>query len=103
MGGFNFRDLMSQAQELQEKMQQKMKETVIEASAGGGTVTVRMNGHKQLLSIKIEPDAVQSGDLEMLQDLIVAAVNEGTRKVEESMRGALGGMIPGGLGGMMGQ
>ena len=102
MGGFNLRDLMSQAQELQEKMQQKMKETVIEASAGGGTVTVRMNGHKQLLSIKIDPEAVNAGDLEMLQDLIVAAVNEGTRKIEESMRASLGGMIPGGLGGALG-
>jgi hypothetical protein len=102
MGGFNLRDLMSQAQELQEKMQQKMKETIVEASAGGGTVTVKMNGHKQLISIRIDPDAVNTGDLEMLQDLIVAAVNEGTRKIEETMRGALGGMIPGGLGGALG-
>jgi DNA-binding YbaB/EbfC family protein len=102
MGGFNLRDLMSQAQELQEKMQQKMKETIVEASAGGGTVTVRMNGHKQLISIKIDPEAVTANDIEMLQDLIVAAVNEGTRKIEESMRTSLGGMIPGGLSGALG-
>jgi DNA-binding YbaB/EbfC family protein len=102
MGGFNLQDLMSQAQELQQKMQQKMKETVIEASAGGGTVTVKMNGHKQLISIKIDPEAVTANDIEMLQDMIVAAVNEGARKIEDSMRSSLGGMIPGGLGGALG-
>ena len=86
--------LMQQAQQLQEKLQQ----TVIEASAGGGSVTVKMNGQKKVLSVTIDPEMVKSGDLEMLQDLVVAAVNEGSRKVDEALQSNLGGM----LGGMMG-
>lgn len=103
MGGFNpgqLRELMSQAQELQKKMHQKMQETIVEASSGGGSVTVKMNGQKQLISVKIEHDVVQSGDVEMLQDLIVAAVNEAARKVEQEIQFSLGGMVPGGLGGL---
>ena len=86
--------LMQQAQQLQEKLQQ----TVVEASAGGGGVTVKMNGQKKVLSVTIDPEIVKSGDLEMLQDLVVAAVNEGNRKVDETLQSNLGGM----LGGMMG-
>jgi len=86
--------LMQQAQQLQEKLQQ----TVVEASAGGGSVTVKMNGQKKVLSVTIDPEIVKSGDLEMLQDLVVAAVNEGNRKVDEALQSNLGGM----LGGMMG-
>lgn len=103
MGGFNpgqIRDLMSKAQEMQRQMQQKMAETVVEATAGGGSVSVKMNGQKHLLSIKIEPDVLQSGDVEMLQDLIVAAQNEAVRKVEEAMQAGLGGML-GGLQGLL--
>lgn len=102
--GFNpnqLRDLMSQAQNLQKQMQQKMEQLVVEASAGGGTVTVKMSGQKQLVSVKIDPEAVQGGDLEMLQDMIVAAVNEAARKVDAEMQSSLGGMMPGGLGGLL--
>ena len=87
--------LMQQAQQLQEKLQQ----TVVEASAGGGSVTVKMNGQKNVLSVTIDPEIVKSGDLEMLQDLVVAAVNEGNRKVDEALQSNLGGMLGGMLGG----
>jgi DNA-binding YbaB/EbfC family protein len=87
--------LMQQAQQLQEKLQQ----TVIEASAGGGSVTVKMNGQKKLLTVTIDPEIVKSGDIEMLQDLVVAAVNEGSRKVDETLQSNLGGMLGGMLGG----
>jgi DNA-binding YbaB/EbfC family protein len=87
--------LMAQAQQLQEKLQQ----TVIEASAGGGSVTVKMNGQKKVLAVTIDPEIVKSGDLEMLQDLVVAAVNEGSRKVDETLQSNLGGMLGGMLGG----
>jgi DNA-binding YbaB/EbfC family protein len=86
---------MQQAQQLQEKLQQ----TVIEASAGGGSVTIKMNGKKEVLAVKIDPEIVKSGDIEMLQDLVVAAVNEGSRKVDETLQSNLGGMLGGMLGG----
>jgi nucleoid-associated protein EbfC len=86
-------EMMSKAQEMQRELQQKMAETVVEASAGGGSVSVRMNGQKQVLGVKIEPDVVQSGDVEMLQDMITAAVNEAGRKVDEAMQSGLGGML----------
>lgn len=87
--------LMQQAQQIQEKLQQ----TVIEASAGGGSVTVKMNGQKKVLAVTIDPEIMKSGDLEMLQDLVVAAVNEGSRKVDETLQSNLGGMLGGMLGG----
>ena len=87
--------LMQQAQQLQEKLQQ----TVIEASAGGGSVTIKMNGKKEVLAVTIDPEIVKSGDIEMLQDLGVAAVNEGNRKVDETLQSNLGGMLGGMLGG----
>lgn len=89
--------MMSKAQDMQRQMQEKMKQTVVEASSGGGSVTVKMNGAKQVLSVKIEPDIVQSGDVEMLQDMVAAAVNEANRKVDEAMQSTLGGML-GGMG-----
>src|SRR5712671_8091390 len=76
MGGFNLQDLMSKAKSQYETLQKKMQETVVEASSGGGTVTAKMDGRKQLLSLRIDPEAVKSGDVEMLQDLVLAAVNE---------------------------
>ncbi len=97
MGGFNLQDLMSKARAQYESLQKKMQETVVEASAGGGTVTAKMDGRKQLLSLKIDPEAVKSGDLEMLQDLILAAINEASRKVDAQMQSTVGGML-GGLG-----
>ncbi len=101
MGGFNIQELMSQAKRQYEVLQKKMQETVVEASSGGGTVTVKMDGRKQVLSMKIDPEAVKAGDLEMLQDLITAAVNEAGRKIDEAMQSSLGGML-GGLGGLSG-
>ncbi len=90
-------EMMSKAQDMQRQMQDKMKQTVVEASSGGGSVTVKMNGAKQVLGVKIEPEIVQSGDVEMLQDMVAAAVNEANRKVDEAMQSTLGGML-GGMG-----
>jgi nucleoid-associated protein EbfC len=82
---------------MQRQMQEKMKETVVEASSGGGAVTVKMNGAKQVLGVKIDPEIVKSGDVEMLQDMVAAAVNEAARQADESVQSSLGGML-GGLG-----
>jgi DNA-binding YbaB/EbfC family protein len=101
MSGFNLQELMSQAKQQYEVLQKKMEQTVVEASAGGGTVTVKMDGRKQVLVIKIDPEAVKAGDVEMLQDLVTAAVNEAGRKVDQAMQSSVGGML-GGLGGMIG-
>ncbi len=96
-------NLLKQAQAFQEKMaksQEEASQKIVEASAGGNMVTVRMNGKQALLSVTIDPEVVKSGDVEMLQDLIIAAVNEGVRKGQElmadEMKGLTGGMnIPG--------
>ena len=93
----NLQEMMGQMKQMQEQLQQKMDAVRVEASAGGGMVTVQMNGNKKVLRVKIDPQALQSGDLEMLQDLVQAAVNEGTRKVDDSLKEMLGGMLPGGL------
>ena len=92
--------MMKQAQEMQERLKRQMADMRVEATAGGGMVTVVVNGVKQLQSIKIDPEVVSKEDVEMLQDLIMAAVNDAGRKVDEqlgqSMSGLLGGMkIPG--------
>jgi nucleoid-associated protein EbfC len=100
MPGFNLQDLMAQAKQQYESLQKKMQETVVEASAGGGTVTVKMDGRKQVLRIVIDPEAVKAGDVDMLQDLVMAAVNEASRKVDEEMKSGIGGML-GGLQGIL--
>ncbi len=97
MGAFNLQEMMSMAKRQYEEIQKKMQATVVEATAGGGTVTVKMNGRKQLLSITLDPEAVKAGDLEMLQDLVTAAVNEAGRKVDDAMQSSVGGMM-GGMG-----
>jgi len=97
MGGFNLQEMLAQARQQAEKLQEKMQQIVVEASSGGGSVTVKMNGQKQILSVVIEPEVVKSGDIEMLQDLVMAAVNEAVRKVDEAMKSSLGGMF-GGMG-----
>ncbi|HZR55242.1 MAG TPA: YbaB/EbfC family nucleoid-associated protein [Terriglobales bacterium] len=97
MGGFNIQELMSQAKKQYEVLQKKMEETVVEGSSGGGTVTVKMDGRKQIVSIKIDPEAVKEGDVEMLQDLITAAINGAGRKVDDAMQSTMGGML-GGMG-----
>jgi DNA-binding YbaB/EbfC family protein len=97
MGGFNIQELMSQAKKQYEVLQKKMEETVVEGSSGGGTVTVKMDGRKQVVSIRIDPEAVKEGDLEMLQDLITAAINGAGRKIDDAMQSTMGGML-GGMG-----
>lgn len=91
----NPQELLAQAQRATQELQEKMRATVVEASSGGGSVSVRMNGQKQVLSVKIDPEVMKSGDVEMLQDLIVAATNEATRKVEQTMQSSLSGMLGG--------
>src|SRR6266702_3141370 len=95
MSGFNLQELMSQTKRQYETLQKKMQETIVESSSGGGAITVKMDGRKQLLSVKIDPEAVKSGDVEMLQDLIAAAVNGAAKKVDDSMQSAMGGMLGG--------
>ena len=97
-GGFDLNEMMKQAQEMQERLQREMKEIRVDASAGGGMITVSMTGSKELLEVKIDPEAIKDGDAEMLQDMIIAAVNEASRKVDEKLKGRLGSMLPPGLG-----
>ncbi len=96
-GGFDMNSMMKQAQKMQEQMGKEMKEMTVDASAGGGAVSVKMRGDFEVLELKLSPDTVKDGDVEMLQDLILAAINEARRKVEESLKGRLGGMLPPGL------
>jgi len=97
MGGFNLQELMSKAKQQYDSLQKKMQETVVEASSGGGAVAVKMDGRKQVLSLRIDPEAAKAGDVEMLQDLVLAAVNEAGRKIDAQMQSTVGGML-GGLG-----
>ena len=91
----NVQQLMKQAQQMQEQLQKQMEATVVDATAGGGMVSVKMNGQKQLLSIQIDPEVFTGGDKDMLQDLIVAAVNEAVRKVDQALQGQLGNLAGG--------
>ncbi len=91
----NMQQMMAQAQKMQEQLQKQLEQTVVEASAGGEMVLVKMNGNKQLLSVHIDPEVLSGGDQEMLQDLIVAAVNEAARRVDEAMAGQLGSLASG--------
>src|ERR1051325_253954 len=100
-GGFNIQQMMKQAQVMQEKMQKEMEDLRVDASAGGGVVTVQMKGNHEITALKIDPEALKDEDAEMLQDMIVAAINEANRKVDEAMKGKLGGMLPPGLGGLL--
>jgi DNA-binding YbaB/EbfC family protein len=97
-GGLNIQGMMKQAQQMQEKMAREMEELRVEASAGGGVVTVEMKGNHEIISLKIDPEIVKENDVEMLQDMISAALNEANRKVDEAMKGKLGSMLPPGLG-----
>ncbi|HYW42260.1 MAG TPA: YbaB/EbfC family nucleoid-associated protein [Bryobacteraceae bacterium] len=91
----NMQQMMRQAKEMQDKLQAEVAQIKVDASAGGGMVTVRMDGQKNLLSVKIDPEV--AGDVEMLQDMIVAACNEAVKKVDEAIQGKMGGML-GGMG-----
>ncbi|MGA7615113.1 MAG: YbaB/EbfC family nucleoid-associated protein [Thermoanaerobaculia bacterium] len=93
----NIKQMMKQAQQMQAQLQQKMADLRVEGTAGGGIVTAVMSGSKELLEIRIEKEAVDPDDVEMLQDLVLAAVNEASRKVDEEMQGQLGGLA-GGMG-----
>ena len=94
----NIMDMMRQAKEMQDRLQQQMAEVRVEATAGGGMVTVVMNGAKQVQALTIDPAVVSKDDVEMLQDMIIAALNDAHRKVDEQMKKAVGGMLPPGMG-----
>ena len=87
--------MMKQAAQMQERLQKQMADLRVEASAGGGMVTVVVNGAKQLQSIRIDPEVVSKDEVEMLQDLIIAAVNDAQRKAEEQMSQSMSGMMGG--------
>jgi nucleoid-associated protein EbfC len=96
----NIQKMMQQAQQMQERLHKQMADMRIEGASGGGMVTVTVSGHKQLQQIKIDPEVVSKDDVEMLQDLIVAAVSDAHRKVDEAlasqMQGLMGGLqLPG--------
>lgn len=91
----NMQKLLRQAQDMQEKMKRELNETVVETSVGGGLVAVKMDGNKRLVAVKIDPEAANPEDLEMLQDLILAAVNSANAKVDETLRDKLGSMASG--------
>jgi len=93
-------EMLSQANQLQEEVQRKLGQTVVEASSGGGAVTATMNGKKQLIKLRIDPAAViglggDKPDVEMLEDLVLAAVNEAGRKADEALQSSVQGMLGG--------
>ena len=91
----NMQNMMRQAQQMQEKMQQEVALIRVEATAGGGMITVKMDGQKNLLSVKIDPEV--AGDVEMIQDMVVAACGEAVKQVEAQIQQKMGGML-GGMG-----
>lgn len=104
MGGMNMNNLVKQAQKMQKQMEEATKaleETEAEATAGGGAVTVKVSGKKEILSVKIEEEVVDPDDIEMLEDLIVAATNEALRKIDEISQASMA-KVTGGLGGFGG-
>ena len=91
----NIQQMMKQAQQMQERLQKEVAEIRVEATAGGGMVSVVMTGTKQLQALKIDPEVVSRDDVEMLQDLVLAAVNDAHRKVDEEIQQKVGGMMGG--------
>lgn len=91
----NMQNMMKQAQQMQAKMQEQVAQIRVEAGAGGGMVTVKMDGHKNVLGVKIDPEV--AGDVEMLQDMMMAAFNEAAKKVDDETQAKMGGML-GGMG-----
>ncbi len=87
--------MLKQVQQFQEQLQKKLDDLVVESSTGGGMVTVRMNGQKHLVSVVIDPEVYKSGDIEMLQDLLLAAVNESARKIDEQVASQMGSLAGG--------
>lgn len=98
MDGFNpkqLQEMMSQARKQAEDLQGKMRQTVVDVTVGGGSVSIKMNGQKQVLGVTIDPEVLKGGDVEMLQDLVLAAVNEAGRKIDDAMQSTVGGMLGG--------
>lgn len=91
----NIQQMMKQAQQMQQRLQKQMTDMRVEATAGGGMVTVVVNGSKQVQSLKIDPEVVSKDDVEMLQDLILAAINDAHRKVDEELSREMGGLMGG--------
>ena len=91
----NIQEMMKQAQQMQERLQKQMAELKVEGNAGGGMVRVVVNGAKQIQSLTIDPEVVSKDDVEMLQDLIVAAINDAQRKADDQMAQSMGGMMGG--------
>ena len=91
----NIQKMMQQAQHMQENLQQQLKRTKVEATAGGGMVTVVMNGVKEIQSLTIDPEVVSPDDVEMLQDLIVAAITDAQRRADDLVSQQMGGMMGG--------
>ena len=91
----NIKQLMKQAQQMQEQMQRQMQNLKVEGTAGGGMVKVSMTGNKEIVDITIDKEAVDPNDVDMLQDLVKAAVNEASRKVDEEMQSSVGAMTGG--------
>jgi DNA-binding YbaB/EbfC family protein len=89
--------MMKQAQQMQERLQKQMAELRVEGNAGGGMVTIVLNGAKQVQSLTIDPEVVSKEDVEMLQDLIVAAINDAHRKADDALAQQMGGMLPPGM------
>lgn len=87
--------MMKQAQEMQERLQREMSELTVQGNAGGGMVTVTINGHKHLQRLVIDPEVVSKDDVAMLQDLIIAAVNDAHRKVDDALKQKMGGLLGG--------
>ena len=100
MNPLNMQEMLVQARQMQDQMKEKLNQTVVEASSGGGAVTVKMNGQKQVLQLKIDAAAMASlssspSDVEMLEDLVTAAINEAGRRADEAMKSSLTGMLGG--------
>ena len=95
MNPFNMQEMLEKARHQYEELQNKMAQTIVEASSGGGAVTVKMNGHKQVLRVVIDPETLKSGDKEMLEDLIAAAVNASGQKVDDAMKSQVSGLMGG--------
>jgi len=91
----NMQQMMKQAQQMQERLQEEVAKIRVEASSGGGMVSVKMDGQKNVLAVTIDPEVVS--DIEMLQDMVVAAFNEAAKKVDEESQAKMGGML-GGMG-----
>lgn len=89
----NMQSMMKQAQQMQQKVQEQIAAIRVEASAGGGMVSIKMDGHKNVLGVKIDPEV--AGDVEMLQDMVAAAFNEAAKKVDEEAQSKMGGMLSG--------